>query len=216
MVSIIYHVIGLEGCGHHGLEKVIVDIIKQDEYYLSGGVLNKAFSLKFRNKDNLDIIEKEVKNYIDGKTFLLYIDDSYPSMDNREIETQKNIVKMNEIVNKYGKIKFIYLKRNIYNAINAHSHFDGGILGHTKKMIEMKKYIEDQMNTLKNINVEILELNYEDIDNDTGVNILAKYLDVSIETVKKSVEKNFKKSKKDYKNILDEKIIKEMSEIIDC
>ena len=27
-MTIVYHVIGLEGCGHHGLEKIIVNILK--------------------------------------------------------------------------------------------------------------------------------------------------------------------------------------------
>ena len=165
----IIHIIGVEGCGHHGLESVIVNILQKSNKYVHKQKLNNIILPKSRNCDKNRNFEKEVELYLKNKNYLIYTDDSYPSGNNRTINEHKNIIRIYDTISKYQPIIFIYLKRNIYNAINSHPKFDGNIINHTKVIKETKKYIENQIKLLRDKNVKIFELNYEDIDKNIGI-----------------------------------------------
>ena len=145
---------------------------------------------------------------------IIYTDDSYPSGNNRTINQHKNIIKIYDTISKYNEIIFIYLKRDIYNTINSHPTLDGNIINHTKVLKESKKYIENQIKLLKDKNVKVIELNYEDIDKDIGIKKISEVFKVNFEIVKDSVNKNFKKSTKNYIDILDIDTIQEMIKIL--
>ena len=218
-MSVILDVIGLEGCGHHGLEAVIVNIINKHSNYVNKGGGRGHIGLgcvlgASRNCDDYDIFGTKVKDYLENKNCLIYADDSYPSGRNRDITRQKNIVEINKHVSKYAEIRFLYLKRNIYNTINSHPHLDGGIIEHTKRLKETKLYIEAQIKILRKENVKVVELNYEDIDNDTGVNIISDFVNVDVGVVRNAVSKYFKKSRKNYTESLDKKTVQRMSGIL--
>ena len=227
-MSVILDVVGLEGCGHHGLEAVIVNVINKHSNYTSreGGrarhirhLLRSCISGASRNSDDYDIFGAKVKEYLENKNYLIYADDSYPSggpRDNvrRDVRRQKNLVEINKHVSKYGEIRFLYLKRNIYNTINSHPHFDGGIIAHTKRLKETKLYIEAQIKSLRKENAKVFELNYEDIDNNTGADIISDFVNADVGVVKDAINKYFKKSRKNYTELLDEKTIQIMSEMI--
>ena len=216
-MSVILDVIGLEGCGHHGLEAVVVNIINRHSNYVNrgGGYSGLGCVLgASRNCDDYGIFGTKVRDYLENKNYLIYADDSYPSGRNRDITRQKNLVEINKHVSRYGEIRFLYLKRNIYNTINAHPHLDGGIIGHTKRLKETKLYIEAQIESLRREKVKVFELNYEDIDNNTGANIISDFINVDVGVVKDAVNKYFHMSRKNYAELLDEKTIQRMSEII--
>ena len=109
----------------------------------------------------------------------------------------------------------IYLKRNIYDTINSHPELDGNIINHTKVLKESKKYIENQIALLRNKNIKVFELNYEDIDNNNGIKKISEILRVDFNIVKDSVNENFKKSKKSYIDILDGDTIEKMKKILE-
>lgn len=208
-MTIVYHVIGLEGCGHHGLEKIIVNILKTRKGFKKKQCINNF--KQFRNIDNFKKNEKNIIPFLNNS--IIYTDDSYPSSTNRTIEKQKNITKIHSIVSKHAEIKFLYLKRNIYNLINSHPGFDGGIIKHAKKMYEIQNYIENQIGELRKNNVEVIELNYEDIDKEEGCKTIATFISEDVTVVKNNISKHFKQSQKDYNKILDKKIIDEISNI---
>ena len=210
----IFHVIGLEGCGHHGLDNVIVNILQKSNKYVNKQILNNLILPKSRNCDKNNIFEEEVKLYLKNKNYLIYTDDSYPSGHNRTINKHKNIIRIYETISKYQPIIFIYLKRNIYNTINSHPYLDGNIINHTKVLKESKKYIENQIKLLRKKNVKVFELNYEDIDNNIGIKTISEIIKVDFEIVKDSVNKNFRKSKKNYIDELDTDTIHKIREIL--
>jgi len=210
----IIHIIGVEGCGHHGLESVIVNILQKSNKYVHKQKLNNIILPKSRNCDKNRNFEKEVELYLKNKNYLIYTDDSYPSGNNRTINEHKNIIRIYDTISKYQPIIFIYLKRNIYNAINSHPKFDGNIINHTKVIKETKKYIENQIKLLRDKNVKIFELNYEDIDKNIGIEKISEIIGVDCEIVKDSVNKNFRKSKKNYIDILNIDTIQEMKKIL--
>jgi hypothetical protein len=149
----------------------------------------------------------------------MHYDDSYPSggrflPERRELRHQKNIVKMQEVIGKYASFRLLYLKRNIFNAINSHPHFDGGILEHTRRLHQTQKYILEQMSVLKNKGVEIFEVNYEDLDEITTQQRLADFLNIELEIVIEITKLYFKKSNKDYKKLLSDCVIDAMSSIL--
>jgi hypothetical protein len=182
--------------------------------YVDKKILNNSILPKSTSYTALELFEKEVEKYLKNKDYLIYTDDSYPSGRNRTIDKHKNIIKIYDTISKYNKIVFIYLKRNIYNTINSHPHFDGNIINHTKVLKESKKYIENQIKLLRDKNVKVFELNYEDIDNDIGIKIISEIIGVNFEIVKDSVNKNFKRSEKNYVDILDIDTIQEMKKIL--
>ena len=210
----IIHTIGLEGCGHHGLESVIVNILQKSNTYVNKRRLNNEIFENSRNCDKNNIFEEEVKLYLENKNYLIYTDDSYPSGRHRKIDRHKNIIRIYDTISKYQPINFIYLKRNIYNTINSHPNLDGNIINHTKVLKESKKYIENQIKLLRDKNVKVFELNYEDIDNDIGIQTISEVIKIDSEIVKDSVNRNFRKSKKNYIDILDSDTIDKMREIL--
>ena len=210
----IIHTIGLEGCGHHGLDNVIVKILQQKKNYVNKLILNNSILKQSRNCDNKITFEINVEKYLKNKNYLIYTDDSYPSGRNRAINQHKNIIKIYDTISKYDEIVFIYLKRNIYNTINSHPKFDGNIINHTIVLKETKKYIENQIKLLREKNVKVFELNYEDIEKDIGIKTISDIINVDFEIVKDSVNKNFRRSKKNYIDILDINTIHEMEKIL--
>jgi hypothetical protein len=213
-MGFVIHTIGLEGCGHHGLEPIIVDILRRNKNYRNKGVLNNTLLQMCRNCDNLNTFENKIKQYL-KKEFVIYTDDSYPSGNNKTIPHQKNIVKMYNIISKCVDIKLVYLKRNIYNIINSKSHRKNwDIIEHTKIISKIKNYIENQIQVLRDNNVNVIELNYEDIDNEKGQKIISDLLNVDINIVKDTVNARFTKSRKDYKKLLDHNIIEQIDTIL--
>lgn len=214
-MSKVYNVIGLEGCGHHGLEKVIINIINKYSNYIDKYELNNIILKHLsRNCDDFNIFENKIKEYLENKNYILYTDDSYPSGPSKTNKQQKNIINIYQIINKYANIKFIYLKRNIYNTINSHPEFNNDIIEHAQVIMRTKNYIEKQIEILREQNVDVYEINYEDIDTDNGYKIISDFINVSTEIVKTSVKKYFIPSQKNYTKLLDTQTIQSIDNII--
>tara|TARA_Y100000992_G_scaffold289857_1_gene244832 strand:+ start:3089 stop:3733 length:645 start_codon:yes stop_codon:yes gene_type:complete len=210
----IIHTIGLEGCGHHGLENVIINILQKEQNYVCKDILNNSILQKSRNCDDKFEFKQNIAKYLKNKNYLIYTDDSYPSGGNRTIEQHKDIIEIYDNISEYDEIVLIYLKRDIYNTINSHPTHDGNIINHTKILKESKKYIENQITLLRKKNVNVFEINYEDIDNDIGITKISEILKVDFDIVKDSVNKNFRKSTKNYRNLLDINTIQQIKNIL--
>ena len=52
------------------------------------------------------------------------------------------------ILSKYCDLIYIVLERNLYNTINNHPTWDGGIINHAKKLCEIKGFIDNEINIL--------------------------------------------------------------------
>ena len=209
----IIHTVGLEGCGHRGLEPIIRNIVKRKNVYHSKGELQQICDYCALNNDYESLMEK-CEKFFNEKDGVFYIDNSYPSShkkENRTVEKQWRFSKIYEILNRYRVTRILHLKRNIFNTINSHPDFDGGIISHAKKLYEINNFIESELSILQSNNVEVIELYYEDIPTEKGHKIIASLLSTSIEIVKLAIDQEFKMSIKDYKSILTPEIINTIS-----
>ena len=59
--NIIYHVIGIEGCGHHGLDQIFIEILQMDELYVDRIMLDTIIANTSRNCDSIEYFETEMK-----------------------------------------------------------------------------------------------------------------------------------------------------------
>lgn len=215
---IIYYIIGLEGTGHHGLEPVITDICKNyyGNKYLCRPLLNEYLYYSCNNQTE-DIFKEKIKESLKNisKDSILFLDWSFPSTKkHRTLDDISNIIKIYNNLKNYGEIKILHLERNLYNAINSRKKLDGNIINHAKKISDVNKIIYKQLDVIKQ-NTYIHKLKYEEINTQKGIDIISKYLNINKEIVKKSINKKFKMSKKDYKKLLDYKTINKIKNIIE-
>ena len=209
----IIHTVGLEGCGHHGLEPIIRNIVQRTDVYHRKEKLQQICDYCALNNDYESLMEK-CEEFFNEKDGVFYIDNSYPSShkkENRTVEKQWRFSKIYTILNQYRTTRILHLKRNIFNTINSHSDLDGGIISHAKKLYEINNFIESELSILQSNNVEVIELYYEDIPTEKGHKIIASLLSTSIEIVKLAIDQEFKMSTKDYKSILNPETINEIS-----
>ncbi len=171
--------IGLEGCGHHGLEAIFKEVIgrEHDEYYKIKRGLHQICT-DFTDHRNSTMFDTEIYKHL----------------------------------SKFMPVKLIHLKRNIFNTINSHPYWDGGILGHSKKLAEINSFILNELTTLKTQGVKITEINYEDIEQSS--NVLSAIIEKDENIIQTSIDKCFKPSKKCYKTRLDDKTIENINKII--
>ena len=66
----IIHTIGLEGCGHHGLENVIVKILQKENNYVNKEILNNSILQKSRNCDNKLEFKQSIEKYLKNREAL--------------------------------------------------------------------------------------------------------------------------------------------------
>ena len=208
--------IGLEGCGHHGLEAIFKEVIgrEHDEYCKIKSELHQICT-NFADHRSHVMFDKELNSFfnVNSQQSIHYIDASFPSgFKKRGLIDQWQISEVYKHLSRFMPIKLIHLKRNIFNTINSHPNWDGGILGHTKKLIEINNYILNELTTLKTEGAEIIEINYEDIEQSS--NALASIIEKDKDLIQSAIDKRFKPSKKCYKNLLDDKTIEKISKII--
>lgn len=208
--------IGLEGCGHHGLEAIFKEVIgrEHDEYYKIKRGLHQI-CIDFTDHRNSTMFDTALNNFFNAKNQQLihYIDRSFPSgFKKRNLIHQWQISEIYKHLSKFMPVKLIHLKRNIFNTINSHPYWDGGILGHTKKLTQINSLILNELSTLKTQGVQIIEINYEDIESSS--NVLSAIIEKGEDLIQSSIDKCFKPSKKCYKTLLDDKTIKNISKIL--
>jgi len=208
--------IGLEGCGHHGLEAIFKEVIgrEHDEYYkLKTGLYEICND--FVDHGDSTMFDKALNNFFNAKNqqSIHYIDRSFPSSSKkRDLIDQWQISEIYKHLSRFMPVKLIHLKRNIFNTINSHPDWDGGIIRHAKKLTEINSFVLNELSTLKTQGVQIIEINYEDIEHSS--NVISSIIEKDENLIKTSIDKCFKPSKKCYKNILDTKTIENISKII--
>ena len=210
-------VLGLEGCGHHGLSHVVKQTSKNASKDLKSDVHELRCireSIVFGTPKELFQNQIESLSYLYGQVDWLYEDMSYPHGGRRSVARQYTFSSEYPYFSKIGTIKVLHLKRNIYNTINSHPTLDGGIINHAKVLNQIQtESIEKELSVLKSLGVCILELEYEKINTDEGIDIITNMLEIDRERVVSAVNKSFKPSKKDYRQLLTSETIAQIDEI---
>lgn len=218
----IYIVIGLEGCGHHGFTPIIRSLIKgyARENHQESVRLSHIFNRRcFQKLHNRDVFRDEISEFFRTKTTNdLVLDRSFPAgpaPELRPVDRQWLISDIYDEVIKYTpNLHMIHLKRDIYNTINSHPTFDGGILSHAKLLVDIDKFILNEMEKFEAKKVPVSVVNYENIDSEETVRVLSDITGVDKNIVSNRIKRHFKISNKDYRKIIDEDIMYKLKKIV--
>lgn len=218
----IYIVIGLEGCGHHGFTPIIRSLIKgyARENHQESVRLSHIFNKRCFQKLHLrDVFRDEISEFFRTKTTNdLVLDRSFPGVPDpelRPVDRQWLISDIYDEVIKYTpNVHIIHLNRDIYNTINSHPTWDGGILQHAKLLVDINSFILNEMERLESKNVPVSVVNYETIDSDVTTRILSNITGVDKKIASNRIKRHFKISTKDYKKIIDDDIMHKLKKIV--
>lgn len=222
-VNKILIVLGVEGCGHHGLRAICFDIFLQQPKYNSGIKNELIFkrneiiyhpSLTTSNLHNIPRKRKLQKFFAKCDADIILRDCSYPYRKFRNINEFGSLLKFYNDLSEFTEVRVLHLKRNIFNTINSHCNWDGGLLNHTKVICEFDNYLTNETSTLRSNNIKVHELNYEDIPTKKGIETISSFLSVSSEVVETSIKLVFKTSQKDFKQLLSKEDVNSMTTIL--
>jgi hypothetical protein len=203
------HIIGLEGCGHHGLHPVMEQAITEthggdrDSRFFRKGLRNAFDGIWCRNYSKPDCIRGAV-HFLEKipRDSIILEDNSYPSGKNRDLQQQWDFVEFHGFLKEHCEIRFAHLSRNIFNLVNSRRQFDDGLKAHALKMAEIGKYIDTKIAGLEDQGVPITRLNYDDLENQSAE--IGALIDCPTDAVDKAIKEQFTKSTKDYRDLLTE------------
>ena len=175
-------VVGVEGCGHHGLIPVISSALKHSHNkdnnvvacYHDKRFLKYLFDwyfyakpLKFTRPLVKIIINcffriARHKSYKNNQIRFIIEDNSFPSGNNRDPNKQWNIIEMMKVIRPcVDEIYLIGLYRDPIAATFSHPNWDGGMIPHAKVLKNCLTYINDQLEQLKDL--PQVFIHYEDL-----------------------------------------------------
>ncbi len=127
-------------------------------------------------------------------------DNSYPSGKYRDVSNQWDIQEIYHLLKDHCEVRFAHLTRNIFNLVNSRRQFDDGLKAHAEKMAEIGHYIDSKMAALEADGVTITQLSYDELEQQTAK--IGALIDCPADAVDRAVQDQFKKSTKDYHEIL--------------
>jgi hypothetical protein len=218
----ILFVLGLEGCGHHGLKSVCSNIFRKEVQNSSDFLDRRLQNIiihnwrKYRELNLSRLVEVDIPYYLEKTPpNTSYIDFSYPFGNERIVDRYCRLLDLYNVLHQIDiDVRVLHLKRNIFNTINSHSDWDGGIIGHASKTCSFHNYLAAEIAALRSNNISVYELSYEHIETKQGVKLISEFLSVSSNIVEKYIKKCFRMSQKDYKQILSNDIISQITTII--
>ena len=222
-VNKILIILGVEGCGHHGLRAICFDIFLQrlkDNSGIINEVIfkrNEIISHPSLTTSNLDSNPPKVnlqKFFAKCDADIILRDCSYPYRQQRNVNMFGSLLKFYKDLSEFTEVRVLHLKRNIFNTINSHCNWDGGLLNHTKVICEFDNYLTNETSTLRSNNIKVHELNYEDIPTKKGIETISSFLSVNSEVVETSIKLVFKTSQKDFKQLLNNQQVNSMTTIL--
>ena len=201
----IFWVIGLEGCGHHGLHPIANQALSAT-YSKYAGVLCPVNRI-IEDPDPTQL-NSRLASYFEKASAQSthYVDVSFPyGHVRRKLTDQKDIITIYHEFIKYRDVKLIHLVRCPYNTTNSHPEWDGGLLGHAQKLHSVSARINRQLAVFPG---EINKLRYEDIP--TSAQVLSEIFEVPLVAIRRAIKTRFKPSTKDYKKLLPQKVIDQL------
>ena len=195
------YVIGVEGCGHHGLYPVLAAAIAAHERARCGeaplppmlgrwGPLRRIFDALWYEApdaarrrallDELDALMERVRVGAAGSPGTAWIleDNSFPSGDHRSTARQWDVADMAEIMAPHADVRFIALYRDPRAMTFSHPDFDGGLRSHARVVAEFLEWLNGVLERLGRDRYRVVR--YEDLmARDPAMTaMLAAYLDL--------------------------------------
>lgn len=215
-VSFIY-VVGVEGCGHHGLSLIIENAIKNFKETSGEKVIVYRYLPKLRDifcefwystdytpfDVKRDIIKEIFKESFHKKLeteckYFILEDNSFPSELRRGLDKQWDLEEMTELLRPYAKIHYLVLYRDPIAMTFSHKEYDGGLRNHALVVADFLEYLDSK---LANLGSEVFRvINYKDlIDKQKALGpALAGFLGLPLKDIQEGF-KYIRRSKKDWR-----------------
>lgn len=205
-------ILGVEGCGHHGLRAICLDVFSNSVNELN---VRKSRIIGHPGLTTSESSKVKLKEFFERcDADIILRDYSYPYMKFRNVNEFGSLLKLYNDLSEFAEVRVLHLKRNIFNTINSHRNWDGGLLKHTKVICEFDNYLTNETSTLRSNNIKVHELNYEDIPTKKGIEPISSFLSVNSEVVETSIKLVFKTSQKDFKQLLGNQQVNSMTTIL--
>lgn len=211
------HLIGLEGCGHHGIFPIFQQLLLErhghgeTQVYLRTG-LRTFLDRLYRGNESRPMVVRALREFVSCNPNAVFADDnSYPSHVSREIGNQWNFVDIHELLHDLCEIRYLRIHRNIFNTVNAHREWDGGLAGHARVLKVMQDFIDSGIAILAGNGVRIPVIDYDHIA--ASMDLIAAATGCGIDSVRRATSQLFRKSEKDYRVILTSDEIRMIGEV---
>jgi hypothetical protein len=213
------YIIGVEGCGHHGLCPLVhtPSTHSREVRELNGEVysrwppLREVFSALWYTQHQttaqrlaareqikgLMVALKERAKQIDSTIFVIE-DNSFPSADKRSILLQWDIVEMTELVRPFAEITYLVLYRDPIAMTFSHPEFDGGSFNHARVTATFLQYLNSKLQKLPSDLYTVI--NYEDMieRKESMITPMSRFLRLSEDAIRLGFA-HIKKSNKDWR-----------------
>lgn len=211
------HLIGLEGCGHHGVFPVFETLLQKKfgdsgrKLFFRRGLRPFIHGLYYRKYPEQVCVAEMVKFLQANPGAIIVDDNSYPSSRFREVDSQWDFAELHRLLSPHCAVRYIHLRRNIFNTVNSHPDWDGGLLGHAARLAGIGRYIDGQCAALRADGVEIAELDYDRLEEQAAE--IAALTGCGRADAEHAIAEVFEKSDKDYRQLLEPADIDAIAEL---
>lgn len=198
-------IVGVEGCGHHGLFPVIETALKSSnqakgrkaQVFTRWPPIRQLFNALWHSEtltpQQRQIIRSQIAELMQhgvelahntGSRQFVVEDNSFPSHMNRDPARQWDIVEMVDLLSPYADIKILALYRDPIATTFSHAEWDGGMKNHARLVATFLEYLNKKLLQLEPAIVK--SLRYEDlVDNHDQLAMpLSDYLGLDVESIK--------------------------------
>lgn len=211
------HLIGLEGCGHHGIFPIFEKVLT-DKYagtgtalYFRRGLRRYINNLYYKRLPKAYCVEAMAAFLARNRNSVIVDDNSYPSSGFREPDSQWDFAELYNLLKDHCEVKYGCISRNIFNTVNSHPRWDGGLVNHARVLAENAKFIDAGISALAQDGIDIVRLDYDRIGRNVAeISALTGCDAASVEPAIRSV---FVASDKDYRELLSDPEVAEIERL---
>ena len=213
------YIIGVEGCGHHGLSPIVENLIRsslnESADFYSWEKLRKAFNWIWLNKNPVvNILGRFLVKYTllvlklyasrpkGSDTVYILENNSFPSGEIRTVAQGWNLFQLYELVRHHAEVCLIVLNREPIAATFSHKELDRGFREHAEVIAKHLDYLAETMQVIGVDNFR--SISYEELSScrDQAVEGIVNYLGLQNADAR-SAYKDYKPSRKNWRNSLE-------------
>lgn len=213
------YIVGIEGCGHHGLcplvhiastrSREVLEL--QGEVYSRWPPLREVFSAlwytRHQSMTRREVAREQVRGLMNAleertkqidSTIFVIEDNSFPSADKRSVSLQWDISEMYELIRPYAEISFLVLYRDPVAMTFSHPEFDGGLVKHAHVIAAFLQYLNSKLQDLPSELYTVI--NYEDLieRKEDLITPMSRFLRLSEDAVRQGFT-HIRRSNKDWR-----------------
>lgn len=211
------HLIGLEGCGHHGVFPIFKQVLSDkyagmDKQLCFRTGLRGFFHAAYYKGLPKNLVFEDLHKFLYHNPEAIFVDDnSYPSSTYREPRQQWDFAEIHAQLRDKCDVRFVRVRRNVFNTVNSHRDWDGGLMGHAQILARIQGFIDEKFVALEGQGIPLFDLDYDNIE--SSASVIAEIADCEEASVTAAIEAVFTPSAKDYADQLSDGEIKEIGDL---